>query len=106
MKYIYVAGPYTKDDPAVNTRNAILVGEEIVKMGHIPFIPHLTHFWHIIFPHEYQYWMDMDEKWLLRCDALFRMPGNSSGADIEVKKAKERGMPVYYSLEEMQNSLS
>jgi len=105
MKYIYVAGPYTQGDPAINTRNAILIGEEIVRMGHIPFIPHLTHFWHMIFPHEYQYWMEMDEKWLIRCDVLFRMPGNSPGADLEVKIAKERGMPVYYSLEELQSSL-
>lgn len=36
-----------------------------------------------------------------RCDAVLRLEGASSGADHAVKLAKERGIPVYYSADEI-----
>lgn len=98
---IYVAGPYTKGDVAENVRNAIMVGNNLRALGHTPFIPHLTHFWHMIYPHDYQYWMDLDIEWLLECDAVFRIPGESKGADLEVEIAGLYDIPVYTSFLEI-----
>ena len=98
-KYIYIAGPYTKGDTVQNVRAAILVGDEIANAGHYPFIPHLTMFWHIICPHEYQFWLDQDIGYLLKCDYLVRIPGESSGADGEVQIAKDNGIPVFFSVD-------
>lgn len=98
---IYVAGAYTKGDVAENVRNAILVGNNLRALGHTPFIPHLTHFWHMIVPHEYDYWMDYDIEWLLECDAVFRIEGESKGADMEVEIAAKYDIPVYKSFLEI-----
>jgi len=35
------------------------------------------------------------------CDAVFRLPGESAGADREVALARELEIPVYYSLDEV-----
>jgi len=91
---IYIAGPYTKGDVEQNVFNAIKYGEFIRATGHTPFIPHLTHFWHIISEHDYEYWMQLDRDWLEVCDALVRLPGESAGADREVEWAKELGLPI------------
>lgn len=97
-RMVYVAGPYTKPDPCVNTRAAILVGEELWKAGFIPFVPHLTHLWHTVSPRPYQDWLDYDMHWLRVCHALLRFPGESSGADKEVAEAHRLGIPVFYSV--------
>lgn len=98
---IYVAGPYTKGDVAVNVANAIFAGNVLADRGHIPFIPHLTHFWHMMYNHEHEFWMKQDLVWLAQCDAILRLPGESSGADREVKFAEEIGMPVYHKILEI-----
>ncbi|PRY68438.1 hypothetical protein B0I08_104140 [Glaciihabitans tibetensis] len=41
------------------------------------------------------------ERLLARCDAVLRLPGTSKGADQDVAIARERGLPVYTSLEEI-----
>jgi hypothetical protein len=94
---IYVAGPYTKGDVAKNVNLAIVTGNNLRALGHTPFIPHLTHFWHMIISHEIEYWYAYDMEWLEQCDALFRFPGESKGADAEVARARELGLPVYES---------
>lgn len=98
-KTVYIASPYTKGDIAVNIRNSIFEAEKLVKYGFIPFTPLLTHFWHIISPHDYEYWMDMDLVWILKCDYLLRMSGESKGADREVEWAGQHNIPVYYSVD-------
>ena len=98
---VYVAGPYSSPDPAVNTRNAILVGDDLLSRGFTPFVPHLTHFWHMLCPRQYEQWLALDNEWVAVCDMLLRMPGASSGADKEVELAKSLGIPVYHSVEEL-----
>jgi hypothetical protein len=41
------------------------------------------------------------ERLLQHCDAVLRLPGQSSGADNDVRIAHERGIPVYHSIEEV-----
>jgi hypothetical protein len=38
---------------------------------------------------------------LQHCDAVLRLPGESRGADQDVAIARERGLPVYTSLDEI-----
>ena len=91
---VYIAGPYTKGDVVANVREAMNVAEICFNAGLVPFIPHLTHFQHLLHPREYQEWLDYDLEWLPLCDILVRIPGTSSGADKEVEVAKELNMLV------------
>jgi hypothetical protein len=101
MRFIYVASPYTKGDVAINVRRNIEAADRLALAGFTPFCPLLTHFWHLLIPHEYEFWCAYDMVWLERCDAIVRLAGESSGADAEVKRAVELGLPVFYSVEEV-----
>lgn len=94
---IFVSGPYSKGDVVQNVRLAIVTGNNLRALGHTPFIPHLTMFWHMLLPHEIDYWYAYDLEWLDVCDAVFRIEGESRGADAEVARARELGKPVYTS---------
>jgi len=96
---IYIAGPYSNGDVAINVKIAIGAGERLAQVGFTPFIPHLSHFWHLLFPHEYSSWLAQDLEWLEQCDAVLRLPGKSKGADAEVKHAQEIGIPVFYNMD-------
>lgn len=93
---VYVAGPYTHGDVAGNVRAAIRAGNEIAKGGGAPYVPHLSHFWHLMCGHEWEFWMEQDLCWLRCCDALFRLPGASQGADVEEAEAARLGLPVFH----------
>lgn len=97
---VYIAGPYTKGDVALNVRAAIEAGNELLDAGHQPFVPHLTHFWHMLFPQPYEKWIALDLVWLPHCEALIRLPGKSSGADGEVQAARKLGLAIFDSTEE------
>ena len=99
VKRVYIAGPYTHPDPAANTRRAILVGDEVWNRGFIPYVPHLTYFFHLICPHPYEDWVELDNAWIPMCQCLLRLSGPSSGADAEVSLALSLGIPVYHSIE-------
>lgn len=101
MKKMYIACPYSKGDAAVNVRNAILVADQVAGLGWAPFIPVLTHFWHMLSPHDYEFWMKQDMEWLKLCDAVVRLGGESAGADREVRYAISKGIPVYHSVFEV-----
>ena len=102
---IFIAGPYTNPDPVVNTRNAILAAEQVVARGHTPFIPHLTMFWHLLAPHDLEWWYDYDMVWLRFCNGVLRLPGDSKGADREVEYANSIGIPVYLNVDELPKGL-
>lgn len=92
---IYVSGPLSTGDPILNTRKAVKEAEVIIEMGGIPIVPHTTIAWHMISPHEWQYWIDYDLELLNVCDALYRIPGESKGAELEVARMRELGKPVF-----------
>ena len=41
------------------------------------------------------------ERLLGHCDAVLRLPGDSTGADQDVATARRRGLPVYHDLAEI-----
>lgn len=99
-KYIYIAGPYSSD-PAECTLTAQTIGLVVMDAGHDVFIPHLSHYMNEVCHRPYEFWMKQDFAWLRKCDALFRIKGESSGADREVALAIELKMPIWHNLQEM-----
>ena len=98
---IYVAGPYTNGDVAVNVRNAISMANQLADLGCAPYVPHFTHFWHMLFPRPYEFWLELDNEFLPMCDGLIRLPGHSRGADQEVVFAESLRIPVFLGLEKL-----
>ncbi len=98
---IYVAGPITKGDQFLNVRAALDAGSALLALGHVPFVPHLTCFWHITHPNEYETWMAYDSAWIDVCQGVLRIPGESAGADREVAQAARLGLPVWYRLDDV-----
>lgn len=95
---IYLASPYTIGDVAENVRTQIDMGSVLMDHGFTPHIPLLSHFQHLVIPRPYKDWIANDLEWLPVCDAVLRLPGESKGADIEVARAKELDIPVFYQL--------
>jgi hypothetical protein len=106
MKRVYVAGPYSSGDVAANVRNAYAAATRLADAGFAPFVPHHTHFWHLLFPRPYEEWLRLDLTFLPCCDAVLRLPGESSGADAEVREATTLRIPVFDDLEELLRELS
>lgn len=101
--YIYIAGPYSKGDCVTNTADVIRMADCLALHGHVPFVPHLTLFWHFLSPHDIEFWYQYDLAWLDKCDCLLRLPGESAGADDEVSVAIKRGKRVYFTLKDCLN---
>lgn len=101
MKKVYISGPYTGGKWGDNIRNAVVMGEDVYKSGHIPFIPHThTALWSVLYSHTKREWLHIDLAWIDACDCLIRIDGESKGGDIEVDYAHQIGIPVYYSFNE------
>lgn len=101
MKRVYVAGPYTKGDVAQNVKLAIAAGDRLIGLGFAPFIPHLSHFQHMLYGRPYETWLALDFEWLRACDAVLRLAGDSAGADREVALAIELKIPVFNYVHEL-----
>jgi hypothetical protein len=95
--YVYIAGPYTNGDVAQNVAAAVSAANAIARLGAFPYIPHLCHFWHLMYAQPYSYWMTLDMAWLEQCDILYRLPGYSEGADQEIQRAMQLQIPVVYA---------
>lgn len=112
---ILIAGPYrsgTGDDPDLLRRNLSRLEQvawPIFRAGHLPMIgewvalPVLESAGveDLSDPIAGQVMYPTAERLLQRCDAVLRMPGESRGADQDVAIARDRGIPVYYSLDEI-----
>lgn len=108
---VYVASPYTKGDPAINTHFQCRVFDRMMNDGLAwPYVPLWTHFQHVLFPRDYRDWVEYDLAMLPRFDACIRLNASderlgyeiteSSGADNEVAAFEQMGKPVFYSIEE------
>ena len=95
MKHLYLAGPYTRPDPIINTNAGIRLATKLFeRMLYVPHVPHLTLLWHMVTPRPIEYWYALDIQHLSVCEAIMRLPGDSSGADREMVFAKGAGLEV------------
>ena len=93
---VYVAAPY-RSDPAPNVNLALREVDWLWNSGLItPVVPHLSILWDIFSSRTADEWLSYGLALLARCDALFRIPGESVGADQEVKFATDSGIPVFH----------
>lgn len=111
---ILIAGPYrsgTDGDPeamAANLARLEAAAWPIFAAGHIPMIgewvalpvlssagagPNDPLAEEVLYP--------TAARLLERCDAVLRLPGESTGADQDVAIAESRGLPVYYDIAEI-----
>lgn len=97
---VYIAGPYTNPDPVENMHRAVKIADSLLDVC-VPLVPHLTGTWHMISPKPYEVWLELDIAHMERCDAVYRYPGASSGADGEVAHAEKIGMPVFFSEDDL-----
>lgn len=93
---VYVSGPYSQPDPVENTHKAVSVASRLLNTGFIvPLVPHLTMFWHAMYPRDYEQWLAYDLKLVEHADAVYRLHGESPGADRECAYANSSGIPVF-----------
>lgn len=112
---ILIAGPYrsgTRDDPekmAANLDRLEAVSWPIFRAGHIPMIGEWValpvwrtaggrHVGDALYDAVFS---PAADRLLQICDAVLRLPGESKGADNDVKVATERGVPVYFALDQI-----
>lgn len=98
---IYIAGPLTHPCPMANTRAACEIAAYLRRHGCITFVPHLSVIENMMFPAPYESWLENDLGMLEACHAVFRIKGTSPGADREVARAAELGLPVFESFAEL-----
>lgn len=95
LPLVYVAGPYSSD-PVANTRRALDVGASLLDDNHcVPFVPHQSLIFDLVHPRPVADWYRIDLVILERCDAVYRLLGESTGADREVAHARRLGIPVF-----------
>ncbi len=109
---ILIAGPYrsgTGGDPQLIAQNLARLEEvsgPIFRLGHVPMIGEwaalpILRTLDAVDAGEGDVMYETAHRLLQHCDAVLRLPGESAGADKDVEIAKERGLPVYRSLEEI-----
>ena len=112
---ILIAGPYrsgTNDDTELmqqNLNKLESVALPIFRKGHIPMIGEwvalpLIHLAGSTKPGD-EAWQEVQypvaHRLLEKCDAILRLDGASKGADEDVRIAKEKGLKIYYNIEDV-----
>ena len=105
-KLIYIAGPYSVGDVGENMHSHLEAAHQVIAFGHVPIVPVLSHYLHIHNPQPYEKWMELDLAMLDRCDGLWRLAGESPGADREVAHARIKGIDWSLSLSALIAKLS
>jgi hypothetical protein len=112
---ILIAGPYrsgTGGDPERAVANLARLEEAawpIFQAGHVPMIGewvalpvlHSAGATSLDDPLAEQVLYPAAERLLQHCDGVLRLPGESRGADQDVAIARERGLPVWYRVEDV-----
>ena len=102
MTVVFIASPYAIGDAQENVDRQREIAHILTDYGYVPLPPlvlgHYLEQWRSRPEDEY---IAMDFELLAKCDVLLRLEGESAGADAEVTFAKERGIPVVYSVDEL-----
>lgn len=99
---VYVAGPISKGDTLKNVHRAIEFGAQLLEDGFAPYVPHLDAYMTLAAaaetPGQSDDWrklLEWDLEWVSVSDAVFRLSGESVGADLECSVAADLGIPVF-----------
>lgn len=95
-KLAYLAGPYSENKPKWYNHHRDTLDTLTRNMPdwriYSPIV--VSHYWCMVKPHPYDFWIDIDLKWVRASDVVLRLEGPSPGADIEESEAKKHGIPV------------
>lgn len=119
---IYIAGPISKGDLLQNVKQADEAMRALMLAGFAPFNPMLSVYaggatrpeqwvtrgerpvWAIADRKSslpdvaHADWLGMDLEWVAVSHAVLRLPGESTGADLETAHAERHGIPVFHDL--------
>jgi len=98
---VYIAGPISKGPLERNIRRAFDAANILMMNGFHPYVPHFCCFMDITHPHPYERWMTLGFAFISTCEAVFRLDGESTGADRECDFAIAIGIPVFNSIESL-----
>lgn len=92
----YLSGPITLGDRSENLCRFLQAHRILLDRGFAPLNPGLSMLipWAWDVPHKA--WLEADLPWVEVADLVIRMPGLSTGADMEVGHAKKHGIPVLF----------
>lgn len=98
---VYISGPITKGDRNNNVHQAYKAHAWLMLAGYAPINPMASCQYPFAWAPEYTHdlWLECDLPIIERCDAVLRLPGESSGADRETEHATTLGIPVFTSRE-------
>lgn len=100
---VFISGPLsTSGERLQNVKNATFLGEELIRLGYAPMIPHLSHYMDENESLGHAVWLEVDLAWLASADFVYRISGPSKGADMETALAEELGIPVVYSIQSLE----
>lgn len=107
--WIMISGPYRSgsDDPNTWTDNLGLLNQAayaVLQRGHTPVIGVNMALPVIVATGQQNYdaiMMPISMALAERCDAVLRIGGPSENADREVALFRDKGLPVYYSVDEV-----
>ena len=116
---VYLSGPYsadTKEKVLDNVARIETVALELIKSGVGYFSPHsnsalLTRgayfFDHLSTPEIHEYFMNIDRRMLMACDAMLVCGewSKSKGTQEEIAHATRLGIPVFYDFEELMTNI-
>jgi len=111
MKRVYVAGAYSASDVVTvldNMREGMRLATEVFLAGFAPFCPHLDYHYQLMLQGHEQLVVDdyyrYSMAWLEAADAVlvgqWRLR-TSHGTRKEIHRAKELGIPVFYSIKDL-----
>lgn len=83
-----------------NVRIAVAAFDNLFKRGFAPLCPHLSHYAEEVHNVRLSHaeWIELDLEWVEIAEVVYRIPGDSDGADQECAHAKKCGIPVCYTL--------
>lgn len=96
---VYIMGPMlSSGNPWRNVHNGAMLAHDVLRRGHIPFLPHINSLWSMICPHTESEMLEWDQAWLDLCDCGIRLAGKSDGADKEEARLLAQNKPVFFSI--------
>lgn len=129
-KKVYIAGPISKGCLLSNVNQATAAFVALAKLGFAPLCPHWSVYSKPAERRDiyverngrpsfagsevfcvatamgnddmvHADWMGVDLPWVAVADAVLRLPGESTGADLETAHAARLGVPVFGTVEEL-----
>lgn len=91
---VYVAGPISTGNTYDNIHRGLVWGRQLLQDGLAPFIPHLDAYM-LMTNETWSVYLEWDLEWVAVSEAVFRINGTSSGADLECVTARALGIPVF-----------